>query len=237
MAKQRYVQDSFWTDPYIEKLTPDEKLVFLHLLTNPQCNVAGVYELRTKRMAFETGYDQEVIENILSRLERDKKIIRKLEWIIIVNHIKHQSLGDLTAEGINRVIRSTPIEVQELFEEKQLTNSKDKEYSVLILKNDIPLISPLQAPTNRAYSEVKLSKVKYSNKGEFENVRLTDEEYKKLVDSIGERNTNLFIEELSSYMASKGKAYKNHYATLLSWARRKIQDHQQKLETKKRTIA
>ncbi len=92
MSKQRYIKDSFWTDSYIESLSPDYKLVFLYLLTNPQMNIAGVYEIRTKRVAFETGYDVEVIENILSRFQDDFRIIYKDNWIILVNFFKHLPL-------------------------------------------------------------------------------------------------------------------------------------------------
>src|SRR3990167_3678000 len=236
MAKQRYIKDSFWTDPYIEKLSPDFKLVFLYLLANPLANISGVYEIRLKRMAFETGYDTEVVENILKKFVKDKKIIQFESWVVIVNHIKHQSLGDLTAKGINREIKEAPQEIQDLFEEKTLENTKGEEYSVLLFKeNDIPLTSPLQAPTFGAYSEVKLSKVELSSiYGEFENVKIKESEYTKLVEKLGESNTKLMIEELSTYMASKKKHYASHYATLLSWARRKIQEHSDK--TKKRTI-
>lgn len=231
MSKQRYIKDSFWTDPYIEKLSPDYKLSFLYLLTNPLCNIAGVYEMRVKRMAYETGYDVEVIENILKKFVNDGKLLVLGDWIIIKNHLKHQNLGNLTAEGINRVIKETPDYIQSLFCEKILLNSKNEEYSVLVLKeNDIPLTSPLQAPTNGAYSVVKLSKVKLSSikeekekYGEFENVLLLSEEHKKLLEKLGENNTNLLIEELSGYMASTKKKYSSHYATLLNWARRKIQ--------------
>lgn len=63
-----------------------------------------------------------------------------------------------------------------------------------------------------------------STYGEFNNVKLKEEEYQKLVMNFGEKNTGLLIEELSGYIASKGKKYSNHYATLLNWARRKIQE-------------
>ena len=52
--------------------------------------------------------------------------------------------------------------------------------------------------------------------GEFNNVLLTDEEYKKL-EKI---NALSFIENLSSYIASSGKRYKSHYAAILNWQRR-----------------
>lgn len=51
--------------------------------------------------------------------------------------------------------------------------------------------------------------------GEFKNVLLTDEEYAKLEKS----NLLPYIEKLSSYIASKGKKYKSHYATILNWSR------------------
>lgn len=73
--------------------------------------------------------------------------------------------------------------------------------------------------------------------GEFNNVAMTQEEYNKLVEKIGEPNTKILIEELSGYLASTRKKYSSHYATLLNWARRKIQNHQEKLQTKKRYIA
>lgn len=52
--------------------------------------------------------------------------------------------------------------------------------------------------------------------GEFKNVKLTDEEYEKLKEA----NLLPYIEKLSSYIASKGKKYKSHYATILNWSRK-----------------
>ena len=59
------------------------------------------------------------------------------------------------------------------------------------------------------------SKHKY---GEYKNVFLTDEEYSKLQ---GEYSTDFEdrIERLSAYMASTGKSYKNHLATIRNWDR------------------
>jgi len=105
------IRDSFWTDTYIEKLTPDEKLLFIYLLTNPLCNVAGVYEIRAKRIGFETGYDVEVVETILKRFERDKKILRFEDWIVIVNHIKNQSLNPSIIQGCERIFNELPQDI------------------------------------------------------------------------------------------------------------------------------
>jgi len=73
-------------------------------------------------------------------------------------------------------------------------------------------------------SEVKLSEVKADGKikyGELENVKLKPEEHQKLINLMGEKNTNILIFELDTYIGSKGKRYSSHYATILNWARRK----------------
>ena len=57
--------------------------------------------------------------------------------------------------------------------------------------------------------------------GEFGNVKMTTAEFEKLVQAEGAERANALIEELSSYLASSGKKYKSHYATLLNWGRRK----------------
>ena len=56
--------------------------------------------------------------------------------------------------------------------------------------------------------------------GEFKNVRLSAEEYKKLMEKFGEKDTVARIETLSVGIASKGYRYVDHYATILSWDRR-----------------
>ena len=60
--------------------------------------------------------------------------------------------------------------------------------------------------------------------GEFQNVKMTTAEFDKLVQAEGAERANALIEELSSYLASSGKRYKSHYATLLNWGRRKDTD-------------
>lgn len=57
--------------------------------------------------------------------------------------------------------------------------------------------------------------------GELGKVLLTEAEHSKLIGFFGEKTTNELIFELDTYVASKGKNYKSHYATLLNWAKRK----------------
>lgn len=108
---QRIINDSFWTDPYIEDLDPSEKLLYLYLLTNPLCNIAGAYEIKMKRIAYETGFDKEMVDKVLNRFAKDGKIVRWNEWIFIVNFIKNQSNNPSVLKWAQRIVDCLPIEL------------------------------------------------------------------------------------------------------------------------------
>ena len=57
-------------------------------------------------------------------------------------------------------------------------------------------------------------------------VFLTEEEYEKLGEKWGLSVLDDKIDELNDYIGSKGKKYKMHYHTLLSWDRRKSKESQ-----------
>ena len=55
--------------------------------------------------------------------------------------------------------------------------------------------------------------------GEFNNVLLSDDEYRKLQDKFGAKVPDM-IEALSTGIESHGYKYQSHYATILNWKRR-----------------
>jgi hypothetical protein len=57
--------------------------------------------------------------------------------------------------------------------------------------------------------------------GKFDNVLLKQSEHESLCVKFGAVKANEHIESLSEYVASKGKKYKSHYATILTWDRMK----------------
>ena len=72
-----------------------------------------------------------------------------------------------------------------------------------------------------APKKAKATKHKY---GEYNNVLLTDEELEKLKTEYSDWEDR--IERLSSYVASTGKSYKSHYATIRNWARKDAEKRQ-----------
>lgn len=108
---QRIISDTFWTDPYIEDLDPSEKLIFLYLLSNPLCNIAWAYEIKVKRIAYETWFDKDMIEKILSRFEKDDRIMRAENWIILTNFAKNQSSNPNVLKWMQRIIDGIPEDI------------------------------------------------------------------------------------------------------------------------------
>lgn len=100
MAKYRVVNTRFWDDTYVAELSPNEKLAFLYLLTNALTTIGGVYELSLKRAAFDVGLPIRELRDAFEKLETDRKIVRKEDWIGIVNFVKHQSLNPKVKRGI-----------------------------------------------------------------------------------------------------------------------------------------
>ena len=89
--------------------------------------------------------------------------------------------------------------------DKDKDKDKDKD-------NIIPPISP-----NGDIAPLEGGSPRKHKYGEYKNVLLTDDELEKLKAEYADYLDR--IERLSSYIASTGKAYKSHYATIKNWAR------------------
>lgn len=77
--------------------------------------------------------------------------------------------------------------------------------------------------TNINKTNIKVTNNKYA-RGEFQNVMLTEEEFTKLAERLGTEERDGLIEELSCYLCNHPKKYKDHYATILSWARKRSRE-------------
>jgi len=75
-----------------------------------------------------------------------------------------------------------------------------------------------QTTTNKNDKNDKNDK---NNYGEFKNVQLSEVEHRKLIDRFGSSAIATLIFDLSTYLKSSGKTYRDHYATILNWAKRK----------------
>lgn len=110
MAIYRNVQLSFWTDNKVEdEFTPEDKYFYLYLLTNPQTNICGCYEVSYKQMCNQTGYNRDTIDRLLNRFENVHNMIRyckETKEILILNWHKYNwSSSSKVITGIESVAK------------------------------------------------------------------------------------------------------------------------------------
>lgn len=77
MAIFRCVSPNFWTDPKVDDdFTPEDKYFYLYLLTNPHTSLSGCYELGKKQASRELGYNEDVVDRLIRRMEIVHGVIR-----------------------------------------------------------------------------------------------------------------------------------------------------------------
>ena len=108
MAKQRIVNTAFWDDGYVITLNPLQKLLFLYLLTNPLTNILGVYQITSRRIAFDLAMNDSTIAGIIKKFENDGRVSYVDNYMIVHNFVKHQSLNPNIVKGIERELELLP---------------------------------------------------------------------------------------------------------------------------------
>ncbi len=109
MAVYRNVHISFWQDPFVLKLTPEEKYFYLYLMTNSKTTQCGIYEIPKSIMNFETGYNLETVDKLLKKFIKYGKIIydETTNEVMLVNWLKYNySKSPKVVTCINKEIKN-----------------------------------------------------------------------------------------------------------------------------------
>ena len=198
MAERRMMTKKVTDDDNFMSLSSSAQALYLHLSMCADddgfCNQVSVSMFKAHAS----------VQDLQALLE--KRYIYQFENGVIV--IKHWRMANALRKD-----RYTPTAFQE--ELKRLDIKENGSYTWA--KDDGCQMVAKRLPDGcHSIDKNRIDKNKY---GEFQNVLLTDEEYKKLQEKFP-RDYKDRIENLSIYLQSKGKKYKSHYATILSWARK-----------------
>ena len=82
---------SFYTDPYIIKLSRDQMYFYQYLLLCERNNLSGVYENPVEVMSFESKFSIKDVREFLGKFEKDKKLMFVDDYVILFNFLKNQS--------------------------------------------------------------------------------------------------------------------------------------------------
>lgn len=116
--------------------------------------------------------------------------------------------------------KSVPLHARNLAWMGWNLKKRSKSKTLLMLHSFVD-VSPVDVTQSRVDIRVEKSRVEESREEKkkfLDFVFLTENEYKKLVQKYGEKNTQRLINNLNTYIGSHGKKYKSHYYTLLKFA-------------------
>ena len=229
MASYRNIQLAFWTDSKVaDDFTPEDKYFYLYLLTNPHTNTCGCYELSIRQMSNETGYSQDTIERLIERFalvhniirySKDNKEILVINWhkynwttseklrvsiLNNINSIKTKSYKDYLLSCFNG-----DEEDEEEIVDSSIEETKD---NIILSADDIePVPEPIQT---KASPKPQPQKHVY---GEYKHVKLTDEQYTRLIKDYGEEAVADGIRKVDEYCQEFGKRYTDYNLTIRRW--------------------
>ena len=182
------------------------------------------------------AYTDEMLSTIFRRplntVRLALKTFEQFEMIEIVNNAitipnweKHQSLDKLEkAKEQNRKRVAAHREKQRLLAISDNRNECNDYCNVTVTESNAT--DKNRIDKNRIEEDKKNKPIRHKH-GEYKNVLLSDEDLEKLKTEFP-NDYNQRIEKLSCYMASTGKSYKNHLATIRNWSRRENNTVKQK---------
>lgn len=251
MGIKRIVDTSFWTDGKVDEFTPEDKYFMLYLLTNPFSRQLGIYEISIRQVAFQLGYSEDSVRALLERFEKKYRMLlysRETSEIAILNFLRHsvmkggKPVEDCIKQDMEKVKNKRLIDavflhlhdrdglnvtvkkvIDDYINDNDIHNDNDND-------NDRTGDDSYHESYHESFEEPKKPSKPVKHKyGEYKNVLLTDEELDKLKEEYPDWEER--IERLSSYVASTGKSYKSHYATIRNWARKDEQKPQTARQT------
>ena len=212
-----------WIKLYCEKwflgstrweLSPEERSVWIDLIARAGLNdpPGQIDFFSYEQLATLFNVSQQLIHNCIEKFTQFQKIaVNSISptshTIKILNWDKYQS----GYRGF-RSQSTTNIKNEKKCQSFNIKNMTQNRIEEDIYIEDIYI-------KERKYKK-KEKKHKY---GEYQNVKLTDTEYQKLINRFGEEEAKAWIKRLDEGIALKGYKYKSHYLAILKWKEKEQQ--------------
>lgn len=176
-------------------------LIYLELLAE-SCSHNG--ELRYSQML---PYD---ILTLSAVIDEDKDNVEKaIETLINLELIEILDDGTIFMREIERLIGSETGQTIRKREAKINANGKS------LVKNTLEYRDKSKEIRDKSID----SDIRHKH-GEYKHILLTDEQYKKLEDDLGEERLKDYIKRVDEYVQIKGKTYKDYNLVIRQWFKR-----------------
>ena len=194
MANYRNVSMAFWTDPkVVDDFTPEDRYAYLYCMTNPHTNLCGCYEVSIKQIGRETGYNEDSVERLLKRLDAVHNVLRynaATKELLILNWSRYNwSESDKLNKPLLAEIRKVKCDrFRKFLADRYNERTKvEKPYN----------------PDDDEHPEI----VRHRH-GQYGWVRLTEDEYSRLLDELGEAELGRCIQYVDESAQSNGNKNK-----------------------------
>jgi len=193
----------------ITRTPPDTVMVAMDLLTK-----IGYVEVMDGGALYMTQLAGMVGSETQDAVRMRKK--RAQQALEAAQNSEHRTLSEQYSDNVSTNVRAE-------YRDRERDRDRDIE-----IERDKDAEQAAPAPLSPSQSESEISKKKKSVKpekpvkhkhGEYGNVLLTDKELETLRGEFP-HDLQTRIERLSEYIASTGKAYKSHFATIRAWAKK-----------------
>lgn len=172
MALYRTISLSFWNDnKIVDDFTPEDRYFYLYLLTNPHTNLIGCYEISLKQMSYETGYNIEIVQKLINRMQTIHKVIiytKDTKELLVKNWYKYNwTKSDKLLKNIEDVSKSIKNETLKKIVLDILNDYKNDrvyigyEYPMDTSVTDTVTIT--NTITNKNNNKIEIQKVYYDN--------------------------------------------------------------------------
>ncbi len=256
MGFNRIVNSSFWTDNKVDAFSPEDKYFMLYLLTNPFSSQLGIYEMNINHASFLLGYSEDTVKVLLERFENKYKIIyysKETDEIAIKNFLRYSIIKggppvhyclkkaisavknkELVSMVFSHIKKYTDLSITVrgvIMEYEKHPSDQDVEHPVSELS---PKSQERDMPVEAAEINETASKNPY---GKYQNVFLTQEEYKNLIDSYGPELALKAIDYLDIYIEENKEtkpeyAKKDHYICIIRWVATVVSEQEEKKSKK-----
>lgn len=215
MARRRMISQDLIIDEHFNQLSIEAQNLFIRMIAvSDDCGVVPCSEYTLNCL---TNPPEGMKKNILLYVEEIVKL--GLGKLVTYNEkpffiFKRESFDHYQNYIVNKRVKSEYLRISaDEFDSIDFSSFESKcgQMPALAIES---IKHKVESIKQKEESESKEEKEVY---GEFKNVFLFKGEYEKLILKEGKERTDAAIEVLGSYMESKGKRYKSHYAALISW--------------------
>lgn len=110
----RVINTAIHQDEWFRSLTINQKNIWFYLLSAPESNLSGIYQIDLQYMELNTGISLAEIRATFEKFQKDDRLAFKNKYVIIIKFLSHQQLNTNQIKRVCRIItEEIPAEVRE----------------------------------------------------------------------------------------------------------------------------